>query len=285
MLVYLKINSYFCIKFKKPMKNVRWVIQNNLIAENDLNEIQEACKSLNVEFQEVIVIPMTKELPDILHDDKVNLYYGSTTLMDNIYEQLDKPFGLFYNHETYSMENYLSKWGEHMLSSEARIYKVSDVLKANHQFDYDVFIRPDGDGKEFDGQVINIFQLDDLLQRHLQYDSKLTLDSKILIGPAYNIHKEWRNYVVDGEVVSSSLYRQNFKLKKSAEDIPESMLEFVRARISEYQPHDLFAIDIASTHDGTYYIIECGCLNSVGFYKADIGKIITKITEYAIKHG
>lgn len=266
------------------MKNIRWVIQNNLIAENDLNEIQETCKSLDVEFQEVTVIPMTSELPSILHDDKINLYYGATTFMNNIYEQLNKPFGLFYDHTTYSMENYLSKWGEYMLSSEAEIKRVGDILDEDLQLnDYEIFVRPDGDGKEFDGQVILRSGLNEILKRHLEYDSKLTLDSKILIGPAYNIHKEWRNYVVDGVVVSSSLYRQNFKLKKSAEDIPESMLEFVRARISEYQPHDNFAIDIASTHDGTYYIIECGCLNSVGFYKSDISKIITKITEYAIK--
>lgn len=268
------------------MENVRWVIQNNLIAENDLNEIQETCKNLGVEFQEVTVIPMTSELPDIIHDEKINLYYGSTTLMDNLYSQLNKPFGLFYNHETYSMENYLSKWGEYMLSSEAKIKTVNELLTENIQvIDYDIFVRPNGDGKEFDGQVIPRSELYGMLKRHLEYDSKLSLESKILIGPAYNIHKEWRNYVVDGEIVSSSLYRQNFKLKKSAEDIPESMLDFVRERISEYQPHDNYAIDIASTHDGTYYIIECGCLNSVGFYKSDINKIITKITEYAIKKG
>jgi hypothetical protein len=266
------------------MKNIRWVIQNNLIAENDLNEIQETCKTLGVEFQEVTVIPMTSELPDIIHDEKVNLYYGSTTFMDNLYSQLNKPFGLFYNHETFLMTNYIEKWSEHMLNSDGRIVKVGDYLaEIQHLIEYYVFIRPDGDGKEFDGQAMKISEVNEFLQRHLEYDSKMTPDSKILIGPAYNIHKEWRNYVVDGEIVSSSLYRENFRLKKSAEDIPESMLEFVRARISEYQPHDNYAIDIASTHDGTYYIIECGCLNSVGFYKSDINKIITKITEYAIK--
>jgi hypothetical protein len=28
--------------------------------------------------------------------------------------------------------------------------------------------------------------------------------------------------------------------------------------------------DICSVHDGEYYIIECGCLNSVGFTVPDI---------------
>jgi hypothetical protein len=37
-------------------------------------------------------------------------------------------------------------------------------------------------------------------------------------------------------------------------------------------------MDIASTDDGTYYIIECGCLNSVGFYHSNIEEIIKSIT-------
>ena len=58
------------------------------------------------------------------------------------------------------------------------------------------------------------------------------------------------------------------------------MIKFVEDRISEYKPHDNFAIDIASTHDGEYYIIECGCLNSVGFYKSDIKEYVKSISEY-----
>ncbi len=31
-----------------------------------------------------------------------------------------------------------------------------------------------------------------------------------------------------------------------------------------------------------YYIIECGNMNSVGFYHADIKKIINSVTEYIL---
>ena len=63
-------------------------------------------------------------------------------------------------------------------------------------------------------------------------------------------------------------------------DIPKEMLTFVEDRIADYKPHDSFAMDIASTQDGTYYIIECGCLNSVGFYHADIKEIVKSISEW-----
>lgn len=266
------------------MKNIRWVLQNNLIAENDRAQLQEACKDIGVEFEEVLVIPFSEELPEFTQDDKTNIYYGSTTMMNNVYELLDKPKGLFYNHETFSMENYIEKWGEHMLSSEATIMTVSDFISGFSTSDRKYFVRPNGDGKEFDGQVGDILEIREMLERMMEYDGPLELDSKILVGPAYNIHKEWRNYIVDGEIVTSTRYRNNFRLSKSGTDIPEDMLQFVRDRMKEYQPHDVFAMDIASIKhdDGTmhYYIIECGCMNSVGFYHADIKKYVKGVTEY-----
>lgn len=117
----------------------------------------------------------------------------------------------------------------------------------------------------------------------MDYEGPLDMDSKILVGPAYNIHKEWRNYIVDGKVVSSSRYRKDFRLSKDSLDIPKEMITFVEERCKEYMPHETFAMDIASTHDGTYYIIECGCLNSVGFYSSDIKKIVKSVTEWIEK--
>jgi len=266
------------------MNNVRWVFQNNLIAENDLNQMQEAFNELGVDNEEILVVPFSEELPDFTKDDKTNIYYGSTTLMNNIYEQLDKPKGLFYNHETYTMENYIKQWGEHMLSEGAEIMTVAEFLDNDRTSPpIKLFVRPNGDGKEFDGTVDDEYKLMDMIQRMMEYEGPLNMDSKILVGPAYNIHREWRNYIVGGEVVTSSRYRNNFNLSKSSTDIPKEMLTFVEERCKEYMPHENFAMDIAEvTHDDGdkhFYIIECGCLNSVGFYSADIKKLIKAITE------
>lgn len=261
------------------MKEVRWVMQNNLISENDVERVKKVCKDLEIEFYEITVLPFSSELPDFPIDNKINIYYGSTTLMNNVYNQL-KPEGLFYNHETFSMENYIKQWGEHMLNSDARITTIKEFLAETHDPEENFFIRPDGDGKEFDGQVAQFKNIGIWMERALNYESNLTSNSKILVGPAYNIYKEWRNYIVNGKVVTSSLYRENFKLKKDGEDIPQDMLDFVKTRIKEYSPERAFVIDIASTHDGTYYIIECGCINSVGLYNCNVGKLINKLQNY-----
>jgi hypothetical protein len=267
------------------MKKARWIIQNNLIAENDRNQFQEACDKLGIEHYEVTVVPFSSELPEFPVDDEhENIYYGSTTFMNNLYVQLNSPVGLFYNHETFSMENYINKWGTHMLNCDVKIMTVSEFLNLEN-FDSEkiVFLRPDGDGKEFDGQTGKFVELKSMINRMMEYENPMKMDSKIILGPAYNIHREWRNYIVNRKVVTSSRYRNNFRLSKSGEDIPSDMIAFVENRCLEYQPHDVFAMDIAEVmEDGVmkYFIIECGCMNSVGFYHSDINKFVSSVTDY-----
>ena len=261
------------------MKNVRWIVQDNLISENDRGQIKSACESLGVDYEAIIVIPFSDSLPDFTVDDKVNIYYGSTTLINNIYKQFNKPVGVFYDEETFSMENYLSQWGDKMLNSDARVITFDELVLESHEDDSLWFIRPDKDDKSFDGQMMTFAKIKEWSKNFMVYDNvTLTGQTKVLVGPTYNIKKEWRNYIVDGKVVESTLYRENFMLKKSNKDIPADMIQFVEECCSKYMPYNSFAMDIAFCGD-TYYIIECGCINSVGFYAANIQKIIKALTE------
>jgi hypothetical protein len=51
------------------------------------------------------------------------------------------------------------------------------------------------------------------------------------------------------------------------------MITFAKERLKEYMPHENFAMDIQSMVNT---IIECGCLNSVGFTVPDISKLVKK---------
>lgn len=262
------------------MKNIRWVIQNNLISERDLNEIRYSCKAMGVDFEEIQVIPFSSELPVFPNDEKINIYYGSTTLMYNIYRQLNNPTGLFFDEKTFSMENYLSVWKEHMLNFEAKVTTFKEFSKEGHPDDSLWFSRPDADDKSFSGDVRTYKEIVDWSKTFAVYENvNLSEDTKIVVGPPFNIHKEWRNYIVNGQVVASSLYRKDFRLNKSGKDVPQDMINFVEERCKEYMPHKIFAMDIALS-GGDYYIIECGCLNSVGFYDADISEIIKEVSEF-----
>lgn len=260
---------------------IRWVIQNNLISDNDLQKVKQACSDIDVEFQEVEVIPFSDQLPDILLDDKINIYYGSTSLMYNIYHQLDRPIGLFFNEPLFSMKKYMDMWGNHMLNADAQTTTLREFSGQDHDLESVWFIRPDADDKSFNGQVMSFQQILDWHKNITTYDNVIfDADSSIIVGPPYNVEKEWRTFVVDGKVISSSQYRENFNLKK-VPGCPDDVIEFVEARCQEFVPHKIFVMDVALC-GGEYFIIECGCMNSVGFYLADIGKIVRAVSEFVV---
>ena len=71
---------------------VRWVIQNNLSAEGgDFHKMAKACEELGIDYEGIKVIPFSPDIPKHTQDDKINIYYGATTLMYNIYKQHEKP--------------------------------------------------------------------------------------------------------------------------------------------------------------------------------------------------
>jgi len=262
------------------MQNIRWIIQNNLILEKDLQAVKNTCVENNIEFELVEVVPFSTEIPDFTIDQKTNIYYGSTTFMYNIYNQLNKPVGLFFDDLTFSIENYFDKWKEHMLNFGSVITTFGNFINQNYNDDKLFFIRPDADDKSFSGDVRSFGEIKEWHKKFIIYDNViLTNETKIVVGEPFNIKKEWRNFIVEGKVVSSSLYRTNFKLTKSGIDIPKEMIQFVEDRCLEYQPHKIFAMDIALCGN-EYYIIECGCLNSVGFYDANISNIIKEVSKF-----
>ena len=123
------------------MNKIRWIIQNNLIAENDIKQLQTSCKGLDIEFEEVLVIPFSGEIPKFTIDDKINIYYGSTTLIDNVYKQFNHPIGVFYDEKAFSMENYFGIWKELMLSYGSKITTLKEFTKESHKSDELFFIR------------------------------------------------------------------------------------------------------------------------------------------------
>lgn len=256
---------------------VRWIIQQN-IAENELDKILSACKINNIEYELVYVIPFDTQMPTFTIDDKINIYYGSISFINNVYKKYN-PIGIFYNNN-FSIENYINKWGSYMLSSDAIVTSFNEFSLMQHSDDSLWFIRPDADNKAFAGEVYTFDKIKNWKNSMIQCENiELDENTKIIVSEPYNITKEWRNYIVNGKVVTSSLYRKNFKLNKSNTDIPIDMVSFVEDRCKEYMPHDIFAMDIALC-GGEYYIIECGGINSVGLYASDVDILVKEISNY-----
>ncbi|MDF2193775.1 ATP-grasp domain-containing protein [Paraflavitalea sp. CAU 1676] len=261
----------------KGYNDIQWVIQRNLTNSNDLQQLKTACSAIGVDVLEIDIIPFTSQLPDF-SKDKQSIFYGSTTMGKLVMANAGLQAGFFFDPAAFSIANYLDKWGTHMLNHGAQVTSFNELMSKDYEADKLLFIRPDDDSKSFSGEVKQYSELRQWFD-HLKTveNTDLSPDSPIIVSEPYHIHFEWRLWIVNKRVVAASKYREDFRLKKER-GCPPEVIRFAEQRCLEYTPHDLFVMDICET-GGNYYIVECGCLNSAGFYNADIIVIVSEVTE------
>ena len=258
---------------------IGWVVQKNLTSDRYVyDSFQRIFEKHKIPYEFVDIIPFSGLLPEF-KKDRINIFYGSTSMMDAVYNSGFRD-GLFFNPETFRMDLYIEEWGILMLNDKAKITTLKELCNQDLQDDEFIFIRPIDDSKLFNGQVKTFSEIKNWKKNfQVMKDNLLTEDTAILAGAPYKINKEWRNIIVNGKVISSSRYYRDGYLSKSATDIPYQVIELCEMACEIFTPHDIFAMDIAET-GGEYYILECGCANSVGFYEIDMEKVILAIQDY-----
>jgi hypothetical protein len=258
--------------------HIQWVIQRNLTNTDDLHSLKRGCDKIGVPCVEIDIIPFTQQLPDF-NKDKHSIFYGSTTMGMLLSTDSSINKGYFFDAASFSIANYFEKWGRHMLNYGAMVTSFSELMATEYDNDQLLFIRPDDDSKSFSGEVKKYSEIKSWYDRLKMFDNtSLSLDSKIIVSEPYQLRYEWRLWIVNKKVVAASKYREDFRLKKE-KGCPASVVQFAEQRCNEYTPHDLFVMDICETGD-SYYIVECGCLNSAGFYHADITAIVSSVTDH-----
>jgi hypothetical protein len=261
--------------------NIQWVIQRNLTNTDDLQALIQGCDNIGVSYTEIDIIPFTDQLPEF-DQSRHSIFYGSTTMGQLVYRDSSLNKGFFFNDQLFSIENYFAKWGSHMLNHGALVTSFRELMSEPYDADKLLFIRPDDDSKSFSGEVKKFSDITSWYARLKMFDNtSLSLNSKIVVSEPYHLRYEWRLWIVNKKVVAASKYREDFKLKKER-GCPTEVIRFAEHRCLEYTPHDVFVMDICETGDN-YYIVECGCLNSAGFYHADIGAIVSSVTAYFSK--
>lgn len=266
-----------------PMQKLQWILQRNLTKREVLDQIESALKIDNIDFQEVDVIPFSEELPAIRNDSAFSIFYGSTTLMLNAYNDPRFSKGVFYNY-SFNMANYLKQWKERMLNNDALITTFEIFSKQDHDPLSEWFVRPNSDAKGFSGTIMTFERIKSFTKEIETFNNPhLTSNTLIAISSPKKIIKEWRSFVVDGNVISSTRYLQNDRLDISTEDVPHDLNGFIEDSYKLYFPHEIFVIDTALFNDN-YYIVECNCFNGTGFYDHDIIEIIRAINNFLLKN-
>lgn len=257
---------------------MHWVLQNNIFKEDAYDQLIETLDRFGLPYSIHKVVPFVGELhPEPELDHKNVICMGSYSMRHHAKKMIWTP-GVF-DLEPCDFEMQRTYWGQHMLNFHSKISRFEDA-----QFPEGsdlAFIRPVSDSKVFAGKV---FERDEFYTWKVKvcvlefdYGTTMSKDTLIQVAEPLQIHAEYRFWVVHGDIITASLYKQGETIRYS-QLVDERFHDFVRDRIAEWQPHAAFVIDVADTPNGIK-VVEINTLNSSGFYAADMQKLVMALEE------
>ena len=255
---------------------MHWIIQDNLYADDRKNAHVSALHSFSITFTIVAVLPFPGALSPDPYPSGPVMVCGAVRLARIALERGWQP-GSFLNHD-HHYGAWLAHWGCEMLNADARISAFRDVEPDGDR----VFIRPADDNKYFDGCVMDSHAVrawrDALVRGErapVRCSSQMDGDTPVVWGPPVVIYKQCRFFIVDGAVVAWSTYRQGGNPMSNGDVDPVS-LDHAQTCARIWQPARAFVLDTALTPAGPR-IVETNCINSAGFYGADVQRVVMAI--------
>lgn len=259
---------------------MKFMIQHNLINPENLLEIKEAVKDYPHEF--VGLIPFSREITSdepIVGKDYIP--YGSTALVETTMDLGWR--GLDFDLERFNYDAYYKHRYQDMLNGEF-ILRLEDAVRYLETRDPRElwFTRPSKDLKEYTGLVDTAGELIAWLRDRILCASsgsyQLSPDTRIVLAKPKTIHAEYRWFIVGGQVITGSMYRNTGQLY-SEEQLDPDVIAEAQSFADKWLPAQNVVMDLALTDFGVK-VIEFNCINSSGFYKCNIKKIFDALWDF-----
>lgn len=257
---------------------VTWIVESNVFAETCFNDMLAHFTARGIPHHVVRIIPFVHEIdgkaPVVANPVVV---YGSIGVQKLAAAQGWVP-GVFTNAD-FNTDAYARGLGDLFLNADAVAMPLSAVADWLPSWDQDdFFIKPNGDNKEFAGTVMSKAEFVKWHADMLSIGYLETDDFEVVISAPRTLGCEWRVIVVDGRIVTASLYRQYGMVKAERHIIPEVEAVVLEAH-RRFAPAPVYVIDVAQVGDD-YRIVEYNTFNSAGFYDCDVEAIIDAVTDY-----
>lgn len=250
-----------------------YVIQENIFKETNFNVLVDIMERHKLEYEIIKWRPFSESI-ELLTDRKDIVCFGSVSLTKMAQKYNWKP-GVFFN-DAHDMETYMKAYGDYMLNSDGVCINYADPLP--EFLDEYFFARPTRDTKVFSGAVFSRDTWEAWFKVGLDpsVDTSLKPDTRIFVANTKPIEKEIRCWIVDGKVVTISLYKLGKKGFQQNYDHEQEAIDFAQKMVDIYAPSRGFVLDICLT-DGQYKVVEINCMNCAGFYDANMSKLIQAI--------
>jgi len=254
-----------------------YIIQKNVFKDPRYDVIFEVLEELGLDYECVEFKQNSNQL-EIQTDRKDIFVYGSVKLA-KITADFDWLPGSFYgnNHE---FEKYSKGYGINTINYGSYISLFSDRIDWSNK--KELFIKPSIDAKVFTGKIFNEPEWNDFVYNSLNdnQNHRINKNTSIQISEPYLLIKEARIWVVGKKIVTSSYYRFHGGIEFE-ENVEESGIKFAHNMTELYNVADAYVMDIALTYDG-WKIMEINCINSAGFYRGNVMKIIKALENFYI---
>jgi len=249
-----------------------WVLQENLFNEYGYTQLLETLNKYDIPHTEVKIVPFIHDIIPDINPEGLVMVCGATS-MTKIANRKNWFPGSFHN-EDFTYEKWKENWGTELLNYEAIVCRFDEVA---HHWD-EFFIRPCEDTKSFSGTVMEWEEFYEWQPKVVGINedlSPLQADTMVMMSPLKTIYTESRFFVVDGKVITGSIYKVGNTVR-SSDIIDDDLWNYTQSMVDIWQPARAFVLDVALTPDG-FKIIEVNNLNSAGYYKCDIQKIVLAI--------
>jgi hypothetical protein len=259
---------------------MQWILQQF----EDTQKLADALDRLTIPYSWHKVVPFIGELvPDTqVRDPMAVVLFGSYALWRYAEARALSP-GVFriapFVHEV--------PWQPFMLNGpDATFLRINEIEEKLQDDDHDWFIRPVADSKESAGTVKSTADIREIARKVMTLDESeipngsLRHDTLMMLTPPVRILREWRIWIVNGSVVTYSLYKEGARVTYRHE-IDEDVLTFAETlvRLNDgYSP--AYVMDICRTEAGLR-LVETNCINAAGFYAADLVKLAATIDRIA----
>ena len=230
---------------------------------------------MELPYEIVKVLPFIEEFE--FKTDRKDVFCFGSVKMSRVAKKYDWYPGSLLN-DNHDYRVYSKYYKDNLLNYDSIIQKFGDDVKSEL-----FFARPCKDNKTFTGKVFTKSEWIEFKEEFFKsgHTSSLNEDTEIQISSVKQLTKEFRFWIVDGEVVTGSLYRNGYWINQS-EIVDDGALEFCKEMVKIYQLADAFVMDICEVivdDKSEYKIIELGCINSAGFYLCNMPKLIDAIEQ------
>lgn len=268
---------------------MHWILQKGI---KDLNALATVLERFSIPHSEHVVIPVTGEVispPEIAAGEHA-ICIGTYSMRHSGTHHGWTP-GVF-DLQTQSFDVQKRQWGDALLNFDSVVSTFEDATWTD---DGPRFIRPCHDSKLFTGAVFEkqafLAWQKNVCELGFERGTSLKPDTLIQVATPKKIHSEYRCWVVDGEIVTASLYKLGTQVvyENMDGDIGREMRSYASRFVFgkpamppyAWEPAQAFCLDVCQMTEG-WRVVEINSINSCGFYAADLQKLVMALEDWSL---